>query len=129
MPLQIKRKNIKLWLGGEPTVHTKHEAPGAIIKTARLKADITMEKLAERVGLTERYLYRIENEGQKPSYDALITLIRELSIDPRLIVYPDLNETEDDVGELLRMLCSCDKRTVEVAKATIRTLIETAPKK
>ncbi|MGN0587378.1 MAG: helix-turn-helix domain-containing protein [Oscillospiraceae bacterium] len=26
-----------------------------------------MEELAERVGITERYLYRIENEGKKPS--------------------------------------------------------------
>ena len=48
-------------------MHTVPEAPGAVIKEARQKTDITMEKLAERVGITERYLYRIENEGQKPS--------------------------------------------------------------
>ena len=55
-------------LGGELTVHTKHESPGAVIKEARQKSDVTMEMLAERVGISERYLYRIENEGQKPSY-------------------------------------------------------------
>ena len=48
-------------------MHTVSEAPGAVIKEARQKTDITMEKLAERVGITERYLYHIENEGQKPS--------------------------------------------------------------
>ena len=115
-------------VGGEPTVHTKPESLGTIIKTARQNADITMEKLAERVGVTERYLYRIENEGQRPSYDVFIKLLRELAIDPRLIVYPELRDTEDEVGELLRMLCVCDKRSIEVAKATIRTLIDTAPK-
>lgn len=115
-------------VGGEPTVHNEPDVLGAVIKSARLNADTTMEKLAERVGVTERYLYRIENEGQKPSYDVFIKLLRELSIDPRLIVYPELKYTEDEVGELLRMLCACDKRSVEVAKATIRTLIDTAPK-
>jgi transcriptional regulator with XRE-family HTH domain len=114
--------------GGEPTVHKEPEAPGAIIKAARQKADITMEKLAEKVGITERYLYRIENEGQKPSYDVFIKLIRELAIDPRLIVYPELDGTEDEIGEVLRMLCTCDKRSLEVAKATIRALHDTAPK-
>ena len=109
-------------------MHNKPEFLGTIIKTARQNADITMEKLAERVGVTERYLYRIENEGQKPSYDVFIKLLRELSIDPRLIVYPELRDTEDEVGEFLRMLCACDKRSIEVAKATIRALIDTTPK-
>lgn len=44
-------------------MHKEPESPGAIIKAARQKADITMEKLAERINITERYLYRIENEG------------------------------------------------------------------
>lgn len=113
--------------GGEPIVHTEPESPGAIIKSARQKADITMEKLAERVGITERYLCRIENEGQKPSYDVLIKLVRELAIDPRLIAYPELDETENEAGEILRMLCTCDKRSLKVVKATIRALIDTAP--
>lgn len=110
-------------------MHIEPDAPGAIIKAARQKADITMEKLAERVGITERYLYRIENEGQKPNYDVFIKLIRELAIDPRLIAYPELEETEDEVGEILRMLCACDKRSLQVAKATIQALIDTAPEK
>ena len=108
-------------------MHKEPEAPGAIIKAARQKADITMEKLAERVGITERYLYRIENEGQKPSYDVFIKLIRELAIDPRLISQPEYQVMDDEVGEILRMLCTCDKRSLEVVKATIRALIDTAP--
>lgn len=102
---------------------------GDVIKAARLKADITMEALAERVGVTERYLYRIENEGQKPSYDVLFNLIRELAIDPRLIFQPEQQAMDDEVGELLRMLCTCDKRSLEVVKATIRALLDTASEK
>ena len=36
---------------------------------------------------------------------------------------------DGEVGEILRMLCTCDKRSREVVKATIRALIDTAPKK
>ena len=48
-------------------MHKEPETLGEILKTARMRADITMETLAERVDITERYLYRIENEGKKPS--------------------------------------------------------------
>ena len=52
-------------------MHKEPETLGEILKTARMRADITMETLAERVDITERYLYRIENEGKKPSFDVL----------------------------------------------------------
>jgi DNA-binding XRE family transcriptional regulator len=42
--------------------------------------------LAEKVDRTERYMYRLENEGKKPSYDVLFALIRELSIPSDLII-------------------------------------------
>ena len=61
-------------------MHKEPETLGEILKTARMRADITMETLAERVDITERYLYRIENEGKKPSFDVLYKLIRELAI-------------------------------------------------
>lgn len=69
-------------------VQEKADTLGDVIKNARMEADITMEALAERIGVTERYLYRIENEGKKPSYDVLKKLIRELAIQPDLIFTP-----------------------------------------
>lgn len=45
-------------------MHNKPETLGCIIKTARENAKITIEALADRAGITERYLYRIENEGK-----------------------------------------------------------------
>lgn len=61
-------------------MHNHHETLGEIIKNARAKADITVEALANKVGVSERFIYRIENEGKKPSYDILYKLIRELAI-------------------------------------------------
>ena len=49
-------------------MHNKPETLGCIIKTARENAGITTEALANKVDITERYLYRIENEGKKAKF-------------------------------------------------------------
>lgn len=110
-------------------MHKQPEKLGDIIKSAREKADITIEALAYKVGITERYLYRIENEGKKPSFDVLYKLIRELSISPDLIFYPEKPSKDSEVENLLRMLSDCDERSLEVIKATVKALIDTAPQK
>lgn len=112
--------------GGELIVHKYTETLGDIIKSARERADLTVEAIAYKVGITERYLYRIENEGKKPSYDVLYKLIRELSISPDLIFYPEKPTKDSEIENLLRMLSDCDERSLEVVKAILKTLIETA---
>lgn len=64
------------------------ETLGEIIKTARDKSDLTVEELTARVGISERYLYRIENEGKVPTFEVLKKIVRELAIDGNLIFYP-----------------------------------------
>ena len=44
-------------------VQKQPETPSEIIKAAQDKPDLTVEELTARVGISERYLYRIENEG------------------------------------------------------------------
>ena len=99
---------------------------GDIIKNAREKAGITIEALANKVDITERYLYGIENENKKPSYDVLYKLIRELSISPDLIFYPEKPSKDSEVENLLRQLSDCDDRSLQVIKATAKALIDTA---
>ena len=96
---------------------------GGVIKLARDRAEITIEALAVKVGITERYLYRIENEGKKPSYEVLYKLIRELSISSDLIFYPEKPSIDSEVENLLRMLSVCDERSLEVVKATVKALL------
>ena len=85
-------------------MQSKHETLGEIIKNARIKADITVEDLAAKVGVGERFIYRIENEGKKPSYDILYKLIRELSILPDQIFFPE-KQIEDSEMESLSVCC------------------------
>ena len=110
-------------------MHNQPDTLSSVIKTAREKAGITIEALAEKAGSTERYLYRIENEGKKPSYDVLCKLIRELSISPDSIFYPEKPSKDSEVENLIRMLYRCDKRSLEVVKATAKALIDITSKK
>ena len=110
-------------------VHTCTETPGNVIKRARQKFGMTMEELADRVGITTRYLYRIENESKKPSYDVLYKLIRELSISSDLIFYPERSDKDSEIENLIRRLHNCDERSLEVIKVTAIALIDTAQRK
>ena len=119
----------KMMDGGELQVHNQPDILGNVIKSAREKAGITVEALAEKIGITERYLYRIENEGKKPRYDVLYKLVRELSIDSDLIFYPERLSQDSEIENLLRKLSSCDDRSLQVVKATIQALTDTAPER
>ena len=110
-------------------MHNQPDTLSKVIKTAREKADITIEALAEKTGITERYLYRIENEGKKPSYEVLYKLIRTLNISADLIFYPEKASADTEAENIIRMLYSCDARSVEVVKATAKALLDTATKK
>lgn len=105
-------------------MHKKHDILGDVIKSARQNSDFTMESLAAKIGVTERHLYRIENEGQKPSYDVLYKLIRELSIDPYKIFYPEKLSKESEIENLIRMLYSCDNRTLKTIISTAKVIIK-----
>lgn len=129
MPLSTQTRFIIIIVGGELTVHKQPDNLGNVIKTAREKAGITIEYLATNVGITERYLYRIENEGKKPSFDVLYKLTRKLSISTDTIFYPEKPSKDSEIENLLRILSECDERSLEIVKATAKALIETAPKK
>lgn len=109
-------------------MHNIPEILGVIIKSARQRANITMESLAEKVGITERYLYRIENEGKKPSYDVLYKLIRELAISSDSIFYPEKPSKDSEIEDIVRMLYNCDERSMQIIKATVKPALESQAK-
>ena len=99
------------------------------IRIERARKKISQEHLAEMSDITPQHLYRIENEGKKPSFDVLYKLIRELSISADSIFYPEKPSKDSEVDNLLRMLSACDERSLKVVKATVKALIDTAPEK
>lgn len=100
------------------------ETPGELIKAAREKSNLTVKELTTRIGITERYLYRIENEGKIPKFEVLKKLIRELDIDANLIFYPEKPSKDSEAEDLVRMLHSCDDRSMKIIRATVKAALE-----
>ena len=66
-------------IGCELSVQREAEIFGAVLKSARQEAGLTVEALAERVGVTDRYIYRLENNGKTPGYAVLCRQIGRAS--------------------------------------------------
>lgn len=109
-------------------MQNKYETLGEIIKNARSTAAMTVEDLANQVGISERFIYRIENEGKKPSYEILYKLIRELAIVPDQIFFPEKQIKDSEMETIICMLHNCDERSMQIIKATIKAALESQPK-
>lgn len=96
---------------------------GPIIKSARKSRGHTREQLAERIHITPRYLMSIENESQKPSYDVLFRLIRELGISADSIFYPESKSNDSKVENLIRLIYQCEERDIEAVSAAVKALL------
>lgn len=109
-------------------VHIDNDTLGATIKSARQSASITQEQLAERLGISARYIMSIENAHKKPKYDLLFQIIRELHIQPDLIFYPEKPANDSEREELIRMIYSCDEKSLPIIKATVSAVLDNQKK-
>ena len=98
---------------------------GPLIKIARLEAKLTQDELAERIGVTPRYIMAIENEGKCLALDVWFRLIRTLHISADSIVYPENSETKDDDEQLILMIRMLDYKNKRVTKAAIQAMLDT----
>lgn len=103
-------------------MHSNTDILGQVIKKARKQHNLTIEVLAEKIGVSERYLYRIENEGKKPSFDVLYKLIRCLSIPADSIFYPEKPSKESEIEDIARRLYNYTERDLEIIKAVVKAM-------
>ncbi|GHV32665.1 hypothetical protein FACS18949_04300 [Clostridia bacterium] len=96
---------------------------GDIIKSARLARHLTREQLAVTLGISLRHLSAIENEKQKPSYELLYRLIRELAIPADTIFYPELGYKRSEMERLQLLLAQCDEKEVNAVATTLQSLL------
>lgn len=75
----------------------------SIIRKFRKDLGMTMDELAQKVGITKGYLSRIENDSTKPSSDVLYKLIQALGLTDvearelflNVTTYNDTDESKD----------------------------------
>ncbi len=103
-------------------VHNGLDDIGQIIKQMRIGKKLKREQFAEAAGISPRYLAKIENEGNIPSYHVIYRMARAFGISADEFVYPERNTPTTAKQELINLLHQCDEADVLVALATVRAL-------
>lgn len=117
--------------GGERRVLLKEEikrAPrdfGRTLKDIRTKRGYTREQLAERVGISTRYLSAIENEQREPSYNVLYHLFHSLGISADTIFYSHTENTNNsDAEQVKRLYMECSERDRLIVRTLLDSLLD-----
>ena len=96
---------------------------GPVFKSARLSAHLTQEEVAERIGVTTRYIMALENENKHPSVDNLLKLVHTLNIPADAILYPERNTLDNDEEWLIRTFCMLSLRDKMILRATMQEML------
>lgn len=97
---------------------------GPIFKDYRIKADRTQEEVAEKVGITARFLMGLENEDRRPSIDVLLRLAETLNIPGDALLHPQLQITDNEDEQLIRMMMRLTHRDKEVIRSAIQKMLD-----
>lgn len=107
-------------------VELDYKAIGKRVKIARIKADMTQERLAEGVGLSPTHLSNIETGTTHVSLAAIVNLANALSVtvDDLLCdsVVKAKPQIEQDIAALLE---GCDEYEIRMVRDMSQALVET----
>ena len=94
------------------------------LEELRKEKGITQEALAERAGISCRYLIAIENEGRIPKLPTVYRLIHSLHISADRIFYPEQPPEDSERVQLTHMLESCSDRDLHILLCTARAMLQ-----
>ena len=96
---------------------------GPIFKKYRVDANRTQEEVAEKVGITARFLMALENEEKRPSIDNLLCLVDTLNIPGDAILHPQIQRIDSEDQQLLRQFMRLNNRDKAVIRAAIQEML------
>ena len=97
---------------------------GNAIKKGRKRAGLTVEQLAEQVGLSTRYISAIENEGKRTSIKTLFEIITILHISIDEIIYPLTPNKNSNRRYIESMLDQLDDKSMKITEGLLQTLLD-----
>ena len=98
---------------------------GFRLKKARIEQKLTYEELAEKSGVSSRYIKEIENHGNVPSIEKLGQLIRALHISADPFFYPTAPADNLDYQRLLVYLSQCTGEQITTILAIVEAYLRT----
>ena len=97
---------------------------GNLIKEARENYKYTTEECAEKLGISIRYLQKIENEGNLPSYGTLRNIVQLFSMDANYLFYDNYNKDDFLRSNVIQKIKLCDDYELNVISATLNALLD-----
>ena len=98
---------------------------GFRLKKARTDQKLTYEELAEKSGVSSRYIKEIENHGNVPSIEKLGQIIRALHISADPFFYPTVPADNLDYKRLLVYLSQCTEEQITTILAIVEAYLRT----
>ena len=101
-------------------------AVGKRIKLVRQRNGLTQDQLAERVGLSPKYISGIERGVENPTMDNLIRLAKVLEVEPYdLFLFGESEENEKALRKgLEKMLREGDREQLQLCFDVMRKILE-----
>ena len=97
---------------------------GMLIKFFREENGIRLEDFADEINISPRYLQKIENEGNIPSFRVLKRIINRLSMDSNCFFYENYDINEVRLNNIVQKLKKCNDFEINVISATLNALME-----
>ena len=98
---------------------------GFRLKQARTEQKLTYEELAEKSGVSSRYIKEIENHGNIPSIEKLGQLIRALHISADPFFYPAAPSNNLEYQRLQVYLTQCTDDQITTILAIVEAYLRT----
>lgn len=104
------------------------KAIGLRLKKARMEQKLTYDELAEKCGVSTRYIKEIENRGNIPSLEIFTKLIRALNISADPFFFPNMLVENLDYKRLQLYLTQCTEDQITTILAIVEAYLRTYQK-
>lgn len=101
---------------------------GLRLKKARMEQKLTYDELAEKSGVSTRYIKEIENRGNIPSLEIFTKLIRALNISADPFFFPNMLVENLDYKRLQLYLTQCTEDQITTILAIVEAYLRTYQK-
>lgn len=100
---------------------------GSSLRRAREKREYTREQIAERAGISPRFVSAIENDRRKPSLDVLIRLVHAIGASFDEVLEPQ--SIPEEYTAVKRLITQCSQRDQELVLALIDQMLDSKEEK
>ncbi len=102
-----------------------YEKLGKRIKTARKAKKLTQEYLAEKIGLTDRYISNIECSASKLSLDTLVDICNVLEVTADYVLLDSVYASKEMMmDEIAQKLKKCSDKNIRLISSIITTILQ-----